>query len=129
MTAMRPAAVLSLLLLAACGKEAAPTLAVYQALPVERRDIVVSARASGTIQPDTTVEVKSQASGEVLQVKVQTGQVVRAGELMVLIDPRIPKNNVDQAQSSLEVAQARLLNATTQKERSEIGRASCRERV
>ena len=119
MTAMRPTAVLTLLLLAACGKEAAPTLAVYQALPVERRDIVVSARASGTIQPDTTVEVKSQASGEVLQVKVQTGQVVRAGELMVLIDPRIPKNNVDQAQSSLEVAQARLLNATTQKERSD----------
>ena len=119
MTAMRTAAVFGLLLLAACGKEAAPTLAVYQALPVERRDIVVSARASGTIQPDTTVEVKSQASGEVLQVKVQTGQVVRAGELMVLIDPRIPKNNVDQAQSSLEVAQARLLNATTQKERSD----------
>ena len=119
MTATRPTAVFGLLLLAACGKEAAPTLAVYQALPVERRDIVVSARASGTIQPDTTVEVKSQASGEVLQVKVQTGQVVRAGELMVLIDPRIPKNNVDQAQSSLEVAQARLLNATTQKERSD----------
>lgn len=110
---------LGLVLLAACGAPEAPPLAVYQALPVERRDIVVSARASGTIQPDTTVEVKSQASGEVLQVLVQTGQVVRAGELMVSIDPRIPKNNVDQAQSSLEVAQARLLNATSQKERSD----------
>ncbi len=110
---------LGLVLLAACGAPEAPPLAVYQALAVERRDIVVSARASGTIQPDTTVEVKSQASGEVLQVLVQTGQVVRAGELMVSIDPRIPKNNVDQAQSSLEVAQARLLNATSQKERSD----------
>jgi HlyD family secretion protein len=92
---------------------------VYQALPVERRDIVVSARANGTIQPDTTVEVKSQASGEVLQVLVQTGQVVARGDLMVRIDPRIPKNNVDQAASQLEVAKARLVNAQTQKDRSD----------
>jgi HlyD family secretion protein len=86
---------------------------------VERRDIVVSARANGTLQPDTLVEVKSQASGEVLQVKVETGQVVKAGELMVRIDPRIPKNNLDQAESQLEVAKARLVNAQTQKDRSE----------
>jgi len=38
----------------------------YRAIPVERRDIVVSAQASGTVQPDTTVEVKSKASGEIL---------------------------------------------------------------
>jgi HlyD family secretion protein len=119
MNAMRATALVALALAAACTKEEAPVLAVYQALPVERRDIVVSARASGTVQPDTTVEVKSQASGEVLQVRVQTGQVVKAGDLLVNIDPRIPKNNVDQAQSNLEVAQARLLNATTQKERSD----------
>ncbi len=111
--------VIALLLTSACAKEAPVTSTVYQALPVERRNIVVSARASGSIQPDTTVEVKSQASGEVLQVKVQTGQVVKAGDLLVRIDPRIPKNNVDQAQSNLEVAQARLLNATTQRDRSE----------
>ena len=119
MNAMRPTVPLVFVFLSACGKPQAPVLAVYQALPVERRDIIVSARASGTIRPDTTVEVKSQASGEVLQVRVQTGQVVRAGELLVNIDPRIPRNNVDQAQSSLEVAQARLLNATTQKDRSD----------
>jgi HlyD family secretion protein len=110
---------LLVLSLAACSKAAAPKLPVYQAVAVERRDIVVSARANGTIQPDTLVEVKSQASGEVLQVKVETGQVVKAGELMVRIDPRIPKNNVDQAQSQLEVAKARLVNAQTQKDRSE----------
>lgn len=110
---------LLVLCLAACSKPATPKLQVYQAVPVERRDIVVSARANGTIQPDTLVEVKSQASGEVLQVRVETGQVVRAGELMVRIDPRIPKNNVDQATSQLEVAKARLVNAQTQKDRSE----------
>ena len=115
---MRNAAVLCLLL-AACTKAKEPPALVYQAVAVERRDIVVSARASGTIQPDTTVEVKSQASGEVLKVLVETGQVVKANTPMVQIDRRIPKNNVDQAQSNLEVAQARLLNAQTQKDRSD----------
>lgn len=110
---------LLVLALAACRKPPAPTVTVYQAVPVERRDIVVSARANGTLQPDTLVEVKSQASGEVLRVMVETGQVVRAGDLMVHIDPRIPRNNLDQSESQLEVAKARLVNAQTQKDRSE----------
>jgi HlyD family secretion protein len=110
---------LTIATLSACAKAKAPAASVYQAIAVERRDIIVSARANGTIQPDTTVEVKSQASGEVLQVKVETGEIVKAGALMVRIDPRIPKNNVDQAQSNLEVAQAKLENAKTQLGRSE----------
>lgn len=116
---MRTSLPLLLLAVSACSKNTTPSASVYQAVAVERRDIVVSARATGTIQPDTTVEVKSQASGEVLRVRVETGQVVRAGEMMVQIDPRIPKNNVDQAQSNLDVAQARLENAKTQLSRSD----------
>jgi HlyD family secretion protein len=116
---MRTTHLIVLATLAAGCKQAAAPAPVYQAVAVERRDIVVSARANGTIQPDTTVEVKSQASGEVLQVLVETGKVVRRGELMVRIDPRIPKNNMDQSLSGLEVAQARLVNAQTQKDRSE----------
>jgi HlyD family secretion protein len=105
------------LLLVACKKEAPPV--AYQALPVERRDIVVSAQASGAIQPDTTVEVKSKASGEILDLAVETGQVVKRGDLMVRVDPRIPRNAVAQAQADLEVAQARLTNATSQKRRAD----------
>jgi HlyD family secretion protein len=115
---VRTPLLLLLVLAVACGKADTPPATVYQAVAVERRDIVVSARASGTIQPDTTVEVKSQASGEVLGVRVETGQLVRAGQLMIQIDPRIPRNNMDQAQANLDVAQARLENAKTQLERS-----------
>ena len=63
---MRTRLIATLILLGACSKEAPPP--VYQAVPVERRDIVVSAQASGAIQPDTTVEVKTRASGEVLEI-------------------------------------------------------------
>jgi HlyD family secretion protein len=86
---------------------------------VQHRDIVVSAQASGSIQPDTTVEVKSKASGEILDLAVETGQAVKRGALMVRVDPRIPKNAVAQAQADLEVAQARLANATSQKRRAD----------
>ncbi len=109
--------VLAALLLSACKKEAPPV--TYQSLPVERRDIVVSAQASGTVQPDTTVEVKSKASGEILDLAVETGQAVKRGDLMVRVDPRIPRNAVAQAQADLEVAQARLTNANSQKRRAD----------
>ncbi|MBA3318807.1 MAG: efflux RND transporter periplasmic adaptor subunit [Gemmatimonadales bacterium] len=106
-----------LALLPGCKKEEPPV--TYQAVPVERRDIVVSARASGTIQPDTVVEVKSKASGEILELKVETGQLVRRGSLMVRVDPRNPRNLMAQAQADLEVAEARLTNATSQKRRAD----------
>ncbi|HET6579841.1 MAG TPA: efflux RND transporter periplasmic adaptor subunit [Gemmatimonadales bacterium] len=101
----------------ACRKEA-PRV-VYQAIPVERRDIVVSAQAAGAIQPDTTVEVKSKASGEILQLAAETGQHVQRGALLVRIDPRNARNALAQAQADLDVAQAQLANATSQKNRAD----------
>ncbi len=103
--------------LPACKEEEPPP--VYQAIPVATRDIVVSAQASGTIQPDTVVEVKSKASGEILELKVETGQLVKRGDLMVRVDPRNPRNLLAQARADLEVAQARLANATSQKRRAD----------
>jgi HlyD family secretion protein len=98
-------------------KQAAPI--PYQAVPVERRDIVVTAQASGTIQPDTTVEVKSKASGEVLQINAETGQVVKRGASLVRIDPRNARNALSQAQADLDVAKAKLANSTSQKRRAD----------
>jgi HlyD family secretion protein len=111
------AAILPAVLLSACKKE--KPAVVYQALPVEHRDIVVSAQASGTVQPDTVVEVKSKASGEILDLRVETGQLVKRGTLMVRVDPRTPRNQVAQAQADLDVAQAKLANATSQKRRAD----------
>ena len=105
------------LLASACKEEVQQV--VYQALPVETRDIVVSAQAAGTIQPDTTVEVKSRASGEVLQILAETGQLVNRGDLLVRIDRRIPQNTLAQAEAELEVARAQQANALSQKRRAD----------
>lgn len=105
------------LLALACKKEV--VVPVYQAIPVERRSITVSVRAAGTVQPDTLVEVKSKASGEILEIKVETGQSVRSGELLVRVDQRTARNSVAQSEAQLDVARARLANAETQKRRSD----------
>ena len=101
----------------ACKKEAPPV--AYQAVPVERRDIVVSAQASGAVQPDTTVEVKSKASGEILQLNAETGQIVKRGAPLVKVDPRNARNALAQAQADLDVAKAKLTNSTSQKRRAD----------
>lgn len=102
---------------AACRKvETAPP---YQKVAVARHDIVVSATASGAIQPILTLGVKSKASGEILEEPVQTGDEVKRGQILARVDPRIPQNNLTQAQANLDVAKAQLDNATAQLKRSQ----------
>ncbi len=103
--------------LAACSKaESAP---LYEKVPVERRDITVAATAPGVIQPLLTLSVKSKAWGEILAMPVQTGDEVQKGQLLARIDPRIPRDNLSQAQANLDKARAQLENATAQLKRSE----------
>ncbi len=101
----------------ACKKaEPAP---LYEKIPVARRDIVVSASAAGTIQPILTVDVKSKASGEIMEMRVETGDEVRPGQLLAKIDPRLPRANLAQAEANLQVAQAQLDNARAQLARAD----------
>ncbi len=92
---------------------------VYQLVPVTTRDIVVSAQAAGTIEPVKTVDVKSKASGEIMDVRVETGDKVERGNLLVRVDPRVPSNAVIQAEADSVVARAQLENAESQLRRSE----------
>ena len=112
------ASVTTLLVAVASCRKAEQTLP-YQKVAVARRDIVVSATASGVIQPILTLSVKSKASGEIIASPVQTGDEVKQGQLLAKVDPRIPQNNLTQAQASLTVAKAQLDNATAQLKRSQ----------
>ncbi len=102
---------------AACQK--AQTAPLYEAVPVTHRDIVVTASASGVMQPILTFSVKSKAWGEIIEMPVQTGDEVRKGQLLARIDPRIPQQNLAQAQAALDKARAQLETATGQLKRSE----------
>lgn len=91
-------------------------------MPVEavaRRDIRLTVEASGTIEPVDLVEVKSKASGQIVRMPVEIGTVVRAGQLLVQVDPRDVQNAYDQAAASLEAAEARAEIAKRQRQRSD----------
>ncbi|TDJ43992.1 MAG: efflux RND transporter periplasmic adaptor subunit [Gammaproteobacteria bacterium] len=85
---------------------------------VQQRDIIVSVQAAGIIEPVTTVELKSKASGEILAISADTGDVVEAGQLLVQIDKRTPRNALAQADAELEAANARRDIAKLQRERA-----------
>src|SRR5688572_7399886 len=111
--------VIPVALLAGCEEGAqvvAP--AVYDSAPVETRTIQVTVDAAGVVEPESTIEVKSKASGEVLAVHAETGDIVEAGSLLVEIDKRTPRNALSQTEAALTAAQARRRIAQTQMERA-----------
>ncbi len=113
----RSAPLLGLALVAGCEEEV--ELPIYQIVSVNAQDIVVSVSAQGSIEPIKTIDVKSKASGEIMDVRVETGDLVHRGDLLVSVDPRIPHNGVVQAEAELGVARARLANAESQWQRAE----------
>lgn len=73
-----------------------------------RGDLLIRAEATGTVEPVRMVEVKSKASGEILTLYTDIGDVVTRGALLAEIDPRDVRNRYNQVQADLTVAQAQL---------------------
>lgn len=92
---------------------------VFRLVPLSTRDITVQVEAAGTVEPVMTVEVKSKASGEIFEMFVEIGDEVRAGELLLRVDPRIPEATLRQAVADSILAQAQLETAQSQLRRAE----------
>lgn len=115
---MRHTVLLAVVIMAACAEEQ-NTAPIYSSAAVERASISVSVSSSGVVEPLATVEVKSKASGEVLELFVETGDYVEEGALLVHIDPRTVRNRLAQAEASLKAARSRRQISITQMERAE----------
>ena len=103
--------------LGACKKSTDPAL-VIETAPVERRSIVLSAQANGTVEPIDIVEVKSKASGTIIKMPVDVGSNVKVGDLLVQIDPRTVQNAYDQAAADLASSTVARAVALAQRNRS-----------
>ena len=106
------------LVVAGCrqGKQQRVTV---QTVAAERLDIVVDAEATGVVEPINVVEVKSKASGQIVQMPVETGSQVKPGELLVQVDTRDVRNQYSQALADVRAAQARVDVVAAQKKRSD----------
>ncbi len=102
----------------ACTSKKASTVPIPTAA-IDRRDIVVDASATGAVEPINVVEVKSKASGQITQMPVETGTLVKPGDLIVQLDTRDVKNQYDQSMADVRAAEAKLQVSESQKKRSD----------
>ncbi|GGD97684.1 multidrug resistance protein [Aureimonas endophytica] len=83
----------------------------------ESRDYPVYRESLGTVEALNTVTVRAQVSGKITKVAFHEGQIVKAGDLLVEIDPRPFQAALDQAEARLQQDQASLADAQTILER------------
>mgnify|MGYP001256451417 FL=1 len=107
------------LVLSSCGSSDAPSqeTTFYKKETVNQKKLELSIEASGIIEAISSVEIKSKASGEILLLGAEVGDLVKKGSILGQIDQRTPKNILDQAKSDLEASRVRLENAKSQYDR------------
>ncbi|HPW87462.1 MAG TPA: biotin/lipoyl-binding protein, partial [Chitinophagales bacterium] len=52
-----------------------------------KRDIIQTVTASGKIYPEEEVKISSEVSGEIIELTVKEGDVVKKGQLLARIKP------------------------------------------
>jgi len=78
---------------------------------VTKRTIVEVVSANGKIAPEFEVKLSPDVSGEVIELYVKEGDVVKAGQLLAKINPEIYLSNYDRTIAALNTSQANLANS------------------
>lgn len=92
---------------------------------VARRALVSVVQASGKIEPKRKVDISADISGRVVQVAVEEGQWVNAGDLLLRIEPTQYVAAVRRAEAAVSQSQARAAQQRAQltKAQSDLNRA------
>lgn len=78
---------------------------------VTRGSLTLPINATGEVRPMRRVEVKSEASGEVIEIHKFGGDRVKAGELLIRLNKDDEQRSVDRARQELQISEARLASA------------------
>ncbi len=71
---------------------------------VSLKTITQTVTAIGRIQPETEVEITSEASGEIIYLNVKEGDSVRTGQIIVRIKPDILETQLEQYKAAADAA-------------------------
>jgi RND family efflux transporter MFP subunit len=93
----------------------APAIPVtVSTVKAQQRDLAVAIKASGTVTPLTSVDVRAQVTSVVAQVHFKEGQFVKAGDLLFTLDARTDEANVSKARAQLAKDHAALADTQRQ---------------
>jgi len=84
----------------------------------ESRRVIETVTASGKIQPETEVKLSSEVSGEVVELLVKEGDVVKKGQLLFKVRPDVLKSGFDRASASYSSQKASVASASQLLEQS-----------
>lgn len=83
----------------------------YRTEKANRGSIILTVRATGTVNPVRTVEVGSQVSGTIAKLFVDYNSVVKKGQIVAIIDSTFLYSSVKVAQANVDRANASLSNS------------------
>ena len=98
------------------SKEAKPIVVTVEKAAIRTITQVVS--ATGKVYPETEVKLSPEVSGEIVELPVKEGDVVKRGQLLFKINPQLTRTQVDQAQAALSAAKAASLRAKAEELRT-----------
>ena len=107
--------------LTGCGRspaQAKAPLPIVTVAPVEQKEIVEREEFTGRIEPVESVEIRPRVSGYIQEVKFQSGQLVKKGDVLFQIDPRWHQAAFEQRQAEYQEAKIRLDNARREADRT-----------
>jgi HlyD family secretion protein len=102
--------VLALIIIAFVGGSKDDIIPV-QVEKVMKRNIIQTVSATGTINPEFKVVITSEVTGEIVQLPVKEGSVVKKGDLLIAIRDDQYRAQVQQSEANLSQAKAALLQA------------------
>lgn len=79
---------------------------VQRILQVGRGDLNLVVSANGVVQPINKVDIRSKASGQILELLFEEGQSVTKGYLLIALDQTQTKNDYDQSKADLALGEA-----------------------
>jgi HlyD family secretion protein len=87
---------------------------VIRVQPAAIRDITQTVSATGKVRPEIEVKISPEVAGEIIDLPVIDGQLVKKGDLLVKIRPDNYIANVRQAEAGLSSAEADSLQRKSQ---------------